>query len=206
MVSTIRSVGATGFLVRRLQMSDENSSVESADAVVAAASDGIYTLVVADFADPNSALEAYEAMKSVENGETVEIEGVLVVKRDGDGPLEVQEVTDHSTKSGLKWGAVGGVVLGVLFPPSIIASAVVLGAAGAGTGKLRELYHHDELEDELQGAIDPGHSGIVAIVSDPSAVKVAKALDLADRIVQHAVDKAAVADMKAAAKAAESSS
>jgi uncharacterized membrane protein len=190
-------------------MSGENTSAESAgtaDAVIAAATDGVYTLVVADFADPDSAMEAYEAMKTIENGETVEIEGVLVVKRDGDGPLEVQQVTDHSTKSGMKWGAVGGVVLGVLFPPSIIASAVVVGAAGAGTGKLRERHHKDELEDQLQGAIDPGHSGIVAIVSDPSAVKIVKALDRADRIVQSAVDKAAVADMKAAAKAADSSS
>jgi uncharacterized membrane protein len=189
-------------------MSDDNTSAESAgtaDAVIAAATDGVYTLVVADFADPDSAIEAYEAMKTIENGETVEIEGVLVVNRDGDGPLEVQQVTDHSTKTGMKWGAVGGVVLGVLFPPSIIGSAVVLGAAGAGTGKLRERHHKDELEAELQGAIDPGHSGIVAIVSDPSAVKIVKALDQADRVVQHAVDKAAVADMKAAAKASESS-
>lgn len=189
-------------------MSDENTSAGSSgdgDAVIAAATDGVYTLLVADFADPNSAKDAYEAMKAVEDGETIEIEGVLVVKRDGDGPIEVQQVTDHSTKSGMKWGAFGGVVLGVLFPPSIIASAVVVGAAGAGTGKLRERHHKEEIEEQLQGAIDPGHSGIVAIVSDPNAVKIAKALDRADRIVQSAVDKAAVADMKAATKAAESS-
>jgi uncharacterized membrane protein len=189
-------------------MSDDSSSVGTAgegDAVVAAATDGIYTLVVADFADPNSAMEAYENIKSIEDGHTVEIEGVLVVKRDGDGPLEVQEVTDHSTKSGLKWGVVGGVVLGVLFPPSIVASTVLLGAAGAAGGKLRELMRHDDLEAQLQGAIDPGHSGIVALVSDPAAVQVAKALDRADRIVQSAVDKAEVADMKAAAKAVEAS-
>ena len=182
-------------------MSDENN-----DAVVAAATDGMYTLIVADFADPDSALAAYEAMKEVEDGKTVEIEGVLVVKREGDGPLEVQQVTDHSTRSGLRWGVVGGVVLGVFFPPSIIASTVLLGATGAGTGKLRELHHRDELEEELQGAVDPGHSGIIALVSDPGAVEIAKALDRADRIVNHAVDKAASDDMKAAAKEAEKDS
>jgi uncharacterized membrane protein len=189
-------------------MSDETTNADSpgeADAAVLAATDGVYTLVVADFADTHSAMEAYEAIKSIEDDKTVEIEGVLVVKRDGDGPLEVQEATDHSTKSGLKWGVFGGVVLGVIFPPSIIGSAAVLGAAGAGAGKLRERHHRDDLEAELQGAIDPGHSGIVAIVSDPGAVKIAKALDRADRIVKSAVDKAAVDDMKAAAKAADNS-
>jgi uncharacterized membrane protein len=192
-----------------MQMSDQNPNTDSAgegESVAAAMTDGVYTLVVADFADSSSAMEAYEAMKSIEDGHTVEIEGVLVVKRDGDGPLEVQEATDHSTKSGLKWGAVGGVVLGVIFPPSIIASAVLLGAAGAGAGKLRELHHHDNLEEELQGAIDPGHSGIVALISNPDALQIVKALERADRIVRSAVDKAAVDDMKAAAKEADSSS
>lgn len=187
-------------------MSDETPNAASAgegEAVAAAITDGVYTLVVADFADSSAAMEAYEELKSIENGHSVEIEGALVVKRDGDGPLEVQEATDHSTKSGLKWGVVGGVVLGVVFPPSIIGSAAVLGAAGAGTGKLRERHHRADLEAELQGAIDPGHSGIVALVSDPGAVEIAKALDRADRIVRSAVNKAAADDMKAAAKAVE---
>ena len=47
----------------------------------------------------------------------------VVVKRDADGNLEVQKTTDPSTRRGLGWGVVGGVVLGVIFPPSIIASA-----------------------------------------------------------------------------------
>src|SRR3954468_16636378 len=105
----------------------------------AAVSDGAYTLLVADFSDTGTAWDAYEALKSVEDGRTVEIEGVLVVRRSEDGTLEVQKATDHSTKSGLKWGVVGGIALGVIFPPTILASAAVLGGAGAGVGKVREL-------------------------------------------------------------------
>ncbi len=56
---------------------------------------------------------------------------------------------------------------------------------------------------KLQDAIDRGHSGLVALVSDPSAVEIAKALDKASRIVPKAVDDAAADDIKAAAKAAE---
>ena len=67
----------------------------------AAVSDGAYTLFVADFDDTEVALEAYELLKEVEDGATVEIEGVLVVKRDEDGTLTVQKVTDHSTRRGL---------------------------------------------------------------------------------------------------------
>lgn len=189
-------------------MSEENSPADSVDEMedvrAAVVSDGAYTLLAADFTDTETAYQAYEALKAVEDGQTVEIEGVVVVKRGDDGKLEVQKATDHSTKSGLKWGAVGGIVLGVIFPPSILGSAVAVGAAGAATGKLRQLHHRNELERELEDAIAPGHSGILALVSDPGAVEIRKALDRADRIVQSAVDDVAAADIKAAAKEAES--
>jgi len=184
----------------------EDASTEDQPAVAAAAmTDGAYTLFVADFADTETAWEAYEALKSVEDGRTLEIDGVIVVKRDADGKLEIQKATDHSTKHGLRWGIVGGVVLGVIFPPSILGSAAVLGAAGAAAGKARELHHRSELAAELEDAIAPGHSGILALVSDPGAVEIRKALDRADAIVERAVDKVAADDIKAAAKEADTS-
>jgi uncharacterized membrane protein len=184
-------------------MSDEQTPVEpdvEPDVVAAAISDGAYTLFVADFNDTDSALEAYEALKEIEDGRHVEIEGVLVLKRDEGGEVQVQTVTDPSTRRGLTWGIVGGVVLGVIFPPSIIGSAIVLGAGGAAVGKAREVHHRKELADELQDAIDPGHSGIVALVSDPGAVEIRKALEKANRIVESSVDKVVAQDIKAAAK------
>ena len=126
-----------------------------------------------------------------------------MVARNDDGELEVQKATDHSTRRGLGWGVVGGVVLGVIFPPSIIGSAAVLGAAGAATGKLRQLHHKSELADELQDAVAPGHSGLIALVSDPGAVEIQRALDKANRVVESAVDDVIAKDIKAAAKEAE---
>ena len=180
-----------------------DAAADEVEINAAAVSDGAFTLFVADFDDTEVALEAYEMLKEVEDGATVEIEGVLVVKRDEDGTLTVQKVTDHSTRRGLGWGVVGGVVLGVLFPPSIIGSAVVLGAGGAAIGKAREVHHKKELADELQDAIAPGHSGIIALVSDPGEIRIRKALEKADRVVEKAVDKTVADDLKAAAKASE---
>ena len=83
----------------------------------AAVTDGAYTLIVADFDDTEAAFAAYELLKAVEDGRTLKIEGAVVVARNDDGELEVQKATDHSTRRGLGWGVVGGVVLGVIFPP-----------------------------------------------------------------------------------------
>ena len=151
-------------------MSDETNTPDL-EMSAAAVSDGAYTLLVADFSDTDTAWEAYEALKSVEDGRTVEIEGVIVVSRSAEGKLEILKATDHSTKSGLKWGVVGGIALGVIFPPSILGSAAVLGSAGALAGKLRQRHHHGELEQQLENAIPPGHSGLLALVSDPGAVQ-----------------------------------
>jgi uncharacterized membrane protein len=188
-------------------MSDDQAPTDADDdageVTAGIVTDGAYTLFVADFSESDTAWEAYEALKAVEDGRTVEIEGVLVVKAGDDGTIEVQKVTDHATRSGLKWGVLGGVVLGVLFPPSIIGSALVVGAGGAAIGKAREVHHRSELAKDLEGAIAPGHSGILALVSDPGAVEIRKALDKADAVVEKAVDKVAAEDMKAAAKEAE---
>jgi uncharacterized membrane protein len=184
-------------------MSNDQDSVDQSEVVAAAVSDGAYTLFVADFSDTDNAWQAYEALKSLEDGRNVQIEGVLVVKREADGTLEVQKSTDHSTKRGLRWGLVGGVAMGVLFPPSILGSATVLGAAGAAAGKVRQRHHHHEIEEELQDSIAPGHSGILALVSDPGVIEIRRALDTADAIVERAVDKVAAEDMKAAAEEAE---
>lgn len=187
-------------------MSDDQSTPGEPEVVTAAAAvtDGAYTLFVADFADTTTAWDAYEALKSVEDGRSLEIDGVIVVKRENDGGLKVLKATDHSTKHGLKWGLVGGVALGIIFPPSILGSAAVVGGVGAAVGKARQLHHRSELASELGAAIRPGHSGIVALVSDPGAVEIRNALALADAIVQSAVDDVLAKDIKAAAKEAES--
>jgi uncharacterized membrane protein len=185
---------------------DQTPTTSGSDELVmeaAAVTDGGYTLFVADFNDTETAWEAYELLKDAEDGRHVEIEGVLVVKREADGTVEVQKATDHSTRRGLTWGVVGGVALGVLFPPSILGSAAVLGAGGAAIGKAREVHHRRELAEELEGAIAPGHSGILALVSDPGVLEIRKALAKANGIVESAVDDVLAADIKAAAKEAE---
>ena len=194
-------------------MADETEPTTSADApaddttdlAAAVVTDGAYALVVADFSDIDAAWEAYDELDRAVDAASVkiEIEGVLVLKKSGDGTVEVQKLTDLSARRGLTWGVVGGVVLGVLFPPSIIGSAAVLGAAGAGIGGLQKRHHRKELAEELTDAIDAGHSGLVLLVSDPAAVELQKALAKADHIVQKAVDKAAAEEIKAEAKAAQ---
>jgi uncharacterized membrane protein len=93
----------------------------------------------------------------------------------------------------------------VIFPPSILGSAAVLGAAGAAGGKVLEVRHRKELAEELGNAVAPGHSGLLALVSNPSAIEIRRALAKADAIVEKALDKAEADAIKASADAADAS-
>ncbi len=170
---------------------------------VAAVSDGARTLFIADFNDTSAAHEAYAALKSLEDGRHFAIDGVIVVNRDADGKLEIEKATDHSTKKGLKWGLIGGAALGLVFPPSIIGSAAALGAGGAALGKAHQLHDKIGLEKDLSDAVAAGHSGIVAMVSDPGAVEIRDALAKANAIVEHAVSDVVAKDIHAIADEVE---
>lgn len=184
---------------------DAGSEDAAAETSVEVAGDGVSALVVASFASLDEAREAYEQLKEVEDGDTLRVDGVVILTHDDDGKLQVVKVTDHSTRSGLAWGALGGVLVGVFFPPSILAAALVGGAAGAVIGKARQVHHKNEIADELAGVIGDDQSGLIALVTDPRAEKLQKALDKADRIVTAAVDEATADDLRAAARDADSS-
>ena len=149
-------------------------------------------------------MSTYDDLIDAEVAGLLQVDGVLVVKADGDGKLHVQKMTDHSTRTGLKWGIVGGVVAAVFLPATIVAGAVALGVAGAAAGKARNLHHRVEVEKELAGVITPGTSGILALVSAMDADAVAQKMPEAEQVKTVPVDEETAGAIKAAAAAAAS--
>ena len=177
----------------------DDTGVEAAAAV---ATDGTNVLLVAEFADPAAAMETYQALVNAEISGAVEVSGVLVVNADATGKVHVQKVTDHSSKTGLKWGIVGGVVLGVIFPPSIIGSAAALGVTGAVLGKLRQEHHKSQLGAGLEGALAPNSSGILVLATLPAVPAVKQTMPKATKVTQVPVDGTTATAITEAAKQA----
>ena len=182
-----------------LVVADDVGGIQAAGLVAA---DTDHALLVAEFADPEAALESYQALIDAETSGHLAVDGVLVVKADASGTIQVQKVTDHSTRTGLTWGIVGGVVLGVVFPPSIIGSAAVLGVTGAVLGRLRKEHHKSELGATLTGALAPDASGILVLVTLPAVPAVRQTMPRATRVTQVPVDKETAASITEACKAA----
>ena len=108
-------------------------------------------LIVAQFADMDSAKAAYHALIDAEVNRALDIDGVLVANADSKGKVHIQKMTDHKTRNGFLWGAVGGAAIGLIFPPSILAGAVAVGVAGAALGKAGNELWKGEVADDLAG-------------------------------------------------------
>ena len=169
----------------------------------AIAVEGKHALIVARFADTTSAIAIYDQLLTAEIDGSLHIDGVLVAKADEGGRIHIQKMTEHSTRKGLKWVIVGGVVAGIFLPVTVVGGAVALGVAGAAAGKARNLYHRVEVEKELTDVITPGTSGILCLVSAEAAEAVAKKMPDAQEVKTVPVDEETAGAIKAAAVAAE---
>jgi uncharacterized membrane protein len=175
------------------------------DVIIGLVTDGAHSLIVAQFPAMADAEAAYAKLQEIEKNSPLKIDGVVIAACDAEGKVTLGKVTEHSTKTGLKWGVVGGAILGVIFPPSIIGSAAVLGTAGAALGKARNVFNRKGLADELAGVMKPNTAGIVALVEDTAVVEIRAALAKADRIVEQAIDKQIAAEIDREAAAAKES-
>lgn len=180
----------------------DESGVQATAAVV---TDFDYAVIVAAFNDDTAAAATYEALKQAEAAGGLGVEGVLVVKTDDRGKVKVQRMTEHSTKTGVKWGAVGGVILGIFFPPTVLAGAIGAGVAGGILGKMRNVWHKSEVADALYGALGPNQSGILALVRAGDVDAVKADMPEATKVRMAGVDEATAKQITEASKEAEAS-
>ena len=162
---------------------------------------GDNAIVVARFADEGAAKRAYELIVSAEKAGDLDIEGVLVANADAEGKINIVKMTDHHTRHGFAVGAVAGVIAGIIFPPSIIASALVVGAGGAAIGKLGNLNARNATARDLASVLTPGSSGIIALVKLAQIDQVSDDLIGAEEVKSAPVSDEAAEVVKEAAKA-----
>ncbi len=174
----------------------DDTGVQAAGAVV---TDYDNAAIVAVFNDEDAAIAAYGNLQDAESNAGLGIEGVLVIKTDDKGKVKIQKMTDHSTKTGVKWGVVGGIVLGLLFPPALIATTVGVGVVGGVLGKVRNEWHKSEAGDALTGDLGPNQSGILALVVAADVAAVTAAMPAATSVKSAGVDDKTAQSIKDAA-------
>jgi uncharacterized membrane protein len=97
------------------------------------------------------------------------VENTVTVSKNAEGKLEVPLTKGESGRKGARIGALAGGVIGLVFPPSILATSALGAALGGMTGSLRgshvEAFDAAEIKTMAEG-LEPGQSMLVSIV-DP---------------------------------------
>src|SRR3954465_7718518 len=123
-------------------------------------------IFIATFGDELAAKQSLEDFQAMDREGSIELIDAAVIVRGTDGKVKFEETADPSGKKWTKRGAIAGGIVGLIFPPSIIASAVVAGGAGGIWGKIRDKGFKDEDLKEVGESIEPGSSAIIAIAQD----------------------------------------
>jgi uncharacterized membrane protein len=96
---------------------------------------------------------------------------------------KTEKPTQHAAWTGIGVGA----LVGILFPPSIIGSAIVGGAAGGVMGHLWRGMSRGDLKD-LGEALDDGDAALIVIGESRIDEQLEKATTRARKVLQKQVD------------------
>jgi uncharacterized membrane protein len=161
-------------------------------------SDTPVDLYIAAYADPDAAKADWDDIKELAKDGTITVDGLVLVRRGMDGKIDVED-NAHTVGHGAAWGAGAGLLIGLIFPPALLASGLVGAGVGAGVGGLISHSDKSEIKDEVEDDVPPGSSAIVALFEERWAADIAKALPKADKVSKHEVDKQSAGKAKAAA-------
>ena len=167
---------------------------------MSADSDAPVDLYIAAYADPDAAKLDWNAIKQLADDGSIKVDGLVLVSRRSDGKIHVNDDL-HTTAKGAGWGAVGGLVVGLIFPPSLLVGAAVGAGIGAGTGALISHAEKAEIKTDVDETLPVNSSGIVAVFEEQWAGDVGKALSSASNVTKQKVDGKNAKQVKAAATA-----
>jgi uncharacterized membrane protein len=130
-------------------------------------------LVVLTFEDPYQAGEAFEVLKKAQQSGNLAIDDAAVIVKDESGKVDVKNQLDKGVKMGAVGGSLLGLLLGGLFFP--IAGLAIGALGGALVGKTFNMGVDQKFVKDVTETLKPGTSALFVIgsSSNPDAISAA---------------------------------
>jgi uncharacterized membrane protein len=144
-------------------------------------------LFIASYDNEFGAKQSLKDFQAMEREGSIDLIDAAVIVHTAEGEVKFEETGDPSGKKWAKRGAIAGGVVGLIFPPSIIAGAVVGGAGGGLWGKVRDKGFKDDDLKAVGDSLEPGTSAIIAVAQDRVVERLVSGLEGYQRIARHAV-------------------
>jgi uncharacterized membrane protein len=148
---------------------------------------------IAAYGSEGGADSALQDFRAMDREGSIDLIDAAVAVHTADDKVQIKETADPSGRTMGKRGAIAGGLVGLIFPPSIVAGAVVGGAGGGLWGKVRDKGFKDEDLKAIGESLPPGSSAVIAIAEDHVIERLQSGLEGYDRIAQHALSADAAA-------------
>lgn len=158
-----------------------------------------YNVIAVSFDPDNNAYEALTKLKELDGQGRLGVEAAVVVVRDDNGQIVVKDRVGSFEYAGAAGGGTLGLLLGIIGGP---LGVLIGGTYGLLVGSLFDLDEVDRTESvlsEISASVRPGHSALLAEVSEQST----EVVDTAMAQVGGTVLRRPVADVEAEIAAAE---
>jgi uncharacterized membrane protein len=157
-------------------------------------------IYIGTYPDEAEAKNDYQVVKELHSAGAVGSYDAAVVTKDEKGKVHVNK-DETATRHGAWGGAAAGAVIGILFPPSIIGTAIVGAAVGGVSGHLWRGMSRTDVK-EFGDLIDTGQAALVVVgesklqqALDKAALKsekhIAKELNVSPKELDDAIREAA---------------
>jgi uncharacterized membrane protein len=143
----------------------------------------LYAAVYDDIADAEA---DYEAVFALHDAGAIGTFDSAVIRKDDEGKVRVTK-TEKPTQHGAWTGAGVGALVGLVFPPAIIGSAIVGAGAGAVTGHFAKGLSRGDLKD-LGQELEAGTAAVIVLGESKIEEQIEKALARANKLIEKQVD------------------
>lgn len=145
------------------------------------------------FGTEDEAHEALNDFRAMDREGSIELIDAAVIVRGSDGRVTFQETADPSGKKWAARGAIVGGLVGLIFPPSLLATTALGAGSGAIWGKIRDKGISDEDLKAIGERLDPGTSAIIAVAEDRVIERLVRGVEGYRSIARHALSAEAAA-------------
>ena len=131
-------------------------------------------LIVMTFNTPDEASRVRQTLRELERAGRVSLDDAAVIRKDANGTIEV----DNEVDRGVKIGALGGGLLGLLLSFMFPLAGIVVGAAGGAlAGRMADLGIDQQFVRDVSESLQPNSSALFVIVRDADPTIVIAALE-----------------------------
>ena len=152
-----------------------------------------YQVIAAIYPTEEGAKNTFDQLLQMKKTHIIHIVDAATMRKEADGQVHTYQVDIPHAKSAAIKGGVIGAVVGIIFPPAILAATALGAIAGGIGGKTMNVVLKADGIKQAAKDLEPGTSAIIAVIEDKWVDTVVNGLEGYSKLLKEGLDADAVA-------------